>query len=445
MILIVKYIWNYYSYVGITTVMNDTPIIMENYFNPGFKTKPAVHVGSQTIPLFHGNAKEQAWEGCCLTAASKDDVAIVRNFDPVYLEYWKALMDKPYIINIEQKQKKELGKYLTEVVLQDEDIIQLIKRNMNTSSKLMVFLPTQLEQKLAKKLGIPLHGLPKIHNLFGTKSGIRRLSRQAKIPMAPGFICSTFAEIEEATAALSQSFETIIIKNDISLSGYFSKKLKTKEISDLTVHLDEIAGGKFIEGKDIVVLEGWLESEASLCVHIEILKGQKPIICAAWQQIIDSDGISYMGAGPLRLSSKAMRSLNTEVNKLADALTAQDAVGSYGPDFMVVDDSCVLIELNARVPYTAFPLEIIMQIKGKIGNGFLAKHIKLSRKTTFTEIQELLQKEKLLITEKNSNAKGVVPYNIGLLPWNLFDLVVMADSWEETLKITDRVNYLFKQ
>lgn len=425
----------------VNKIANNKPILLEDFFNPGFKTKPAVHIGSQTLPLFQGNVKEQAWEGCSLAAASKNDIAVVRNLDPSYLQYWKALMDDPYIVNI--KEKKDLGKYLTKVILQTPNIIQLIKQNMDPSSKLMVFLPTLLEQKLAKRLGIPLHGLPEIHKLYGTKSGIRRLSKQAKIPMAPGFICSTFAEIEEAATSLSRSFETIVIKNDISLSGYFSKRIKTKEISNITKHLDKITGGKFIQGENIVVLEGWLKNKASLCVHIELLDEQEPIICAAWQQIIGSDGISYMGAGPLRLSSKAIHSLNTEVGKLANFLKEKGAVGSYGPDFMVVDDSCILIELNTRVPYTAFPLEIIKQIKGKIGNGFLAKHIKLSKKTSFSEIKELLRKEKLLITERSSDAKGAVPYNIGLLPWNLFDIVIMADNWEETLQITNKIDNLF--
>lgn len=427
------------------------PIFMEDHFIPGFKTKPAVNVGSQTLPLFHGNVQEQAWEGCYLAAASKNDIAIVRNFDQSYLNYWKSLMDDPYIINL--KTKKDLGKYLTEVILDNSDITFEIKDKMKPDSKLMVFLPTLLEQKLAERLEIPLHGSPQIHELYGTKSGIRILCNKVGIPMAPGFICSTLAEVEEATAILSRSFENIVVKHDLSISGYFSKRLKTNNISNVKIHLDEISGGKFIKGKDIAVVEGWLKSKVSLCAHIEILKGQEPIICGGWQQIIDADGISYIGAGPLMLSKKALKSFKIQVNKIASILKKEGAVGSYAPDFLIVDegekdlepDTCVLVELNARVPYTAFPLEIIKQIKGKIGNGFLAKHIKLSAKSSFKEIKEALERGKLLISRRDGNAKGVVPYNLGLLPWNLFDVVVMANSWEETLEILKKINKLFNQ
>lgn len=421
--------------------MKKAPIVMEDYFNPGFKTKPAVNVGSQTLSLFYGNAKEQAWEGCYLAAASKNDIAVVRNIDPNYLNYWRSLMDNPYIINL--KTKKDLGKYLTEVILENSDITLEIKDKMKPDSRLMVFLPTFLEQKLADRLKIPLHGSPQIHELYGTKSGIRTLCNKVGIPMAPGFICATLAEIEKATAILSRSFENIVIKHDNSISGYFSKRLRTKKISDVKTHLDEIFGGKFIEGKDIAVVEGWLKSKVSLCAHIEILKGQEPIICGGWQQIIDTDGVSYMGAGPLMLSTKAMKSFEIQVKKIASVLKEEGAIGSYAPDFLIIDERCVLVELNARVPYTAFPLEIIKQVKGTIGDGFLAKHIRPIEAVNFSDIQKVLQKEKLLITKKDKKAKGVVPYNVGLLPWKLFDIVAMADSWEETLQITEKVEGIF--
>lgn len=416
---------------------------MEDYFNPGFKSKPAVHIGSQTVKFFLGNVEEQAWEGCSLAGASQDDVVVVRNFDKDYLKYWASLMDNPYVINIEDK--KDAGRYLTEVILENEEIIKKIKENMNSASKLMPFIVTSLEKELADKLGIPLHGNPEISEVYGLKSGIRILAQETNIPMTPGYICKTLSEVEDAIITLSESFETIVIKHDLSLSGYFSKKLDPNKILDVKIHLDEISGGQFVEGRDLVVVEGWVKSNVSLCVHIEILDDKEPIICAAWQQIIHSDGISYMGAGPLKLSPKAMQSLNAQSNKLASALKAKGAVGSYGPDFLVTDDdTCLLIELNARVPYTVFPLEIIKQVKGKIGQGFLAKHIKLSKPITFTQLKEVLHKEKLLINRKDSKAKGVVPYNLGLLTWKLFDIAVMADSWEETLQITNKIDSLFQ-
>lgn len=421
---------------------------MEDYFDPGFKTKPMVFEGSQTLKFWHGNAEEQAWEGVHLAGSSKGDLAIVRDIDPDYLKYWRVLMDNPKILNLKGTNPEE---YLTEVILESPEVLSAIKRDMEPSSKLMVFFPTEIEQKLADKLGIPLYGSPEISRLYGTKSGIRNLANKARITMSPGFICSTLDQIQKALVILGKDFDEVVIKHDLSASGYFSKKLNSQKTGDVENHLREIVGRNFVDGEEIVVVEGWLKSKVSLCAQIEISEGQEPVICAGWQQIIDSDGISYMGGGPLMLSKKAFNSFYNQVQRLAKALKQEGATGSFGPDFLITSkdetrlepDTSVLVELNARVPYTAFPLEIIKQVKGKIGNGFLAKHIKVPKKTTFKQLEKILEKEQLLITKKGNKAKGVVPFNVGLLKWGTFDIVAMADFWKEALQLVQGIDHLF--
>lgn len=428
--------------------MKYPPILMEDYFDPGIKTKPAIHIGSQTIDLFRNVPEEQAWEGYYLAGSSPNDLAIVRNFDPEYLKYWTQLIGNHHIINIS---KSDAGAFLTQVVLDNTEILNEIKNNMALDSRLHVFLPTELEQDLADKLGIPLHGTPHIGVLYGTKSGIRKLAAENQIKMPEGYICTQIAKIEKAIEKLSKKYEEIVLKHDKSVSGYFSKKIKSKEKIDLENLVNEISGGSFDPQKDTIVVEGWIKSKASLCAHIEILKNKEPIICSAWQQIMDTDGISYMGAGPLMLSPKALRSFISGVKKLANALKNSGAIGSFGPDFLITsekegnhdEDTCLMIELNARIPMTAIPLEIILQIKGKVGEGFLTQHISLSSEKTFTEIATTLSKNELLITEKSPNAKGVVPYNTGMLAWKKFDVVAMADSFNEAKTIMEKVKKLF--
>jgi hypothetical protein len=425
------------------------PLFMEDYFDPGFKTKPGVLVGSQTMRLYKGDLKEQAWEGLLLAGTHKNDISVVRNFDKDYIHYWQALMENPYIINISDPNP---GEYLTKVIFNNPWIINSIQKNMYPESKLMVYFPTQHEQKLARLIGIPLHGTPRISNLYGTKSGIRLLAKEANILMPEGYVCSTYSEIEYAIRMLAEKFDEVIIKHDLSSGGRWSKKISVNTTINLKDDMYEILGKPFIEGKDIFVVEGWLKSKASLCAHIEILEGKEPIICAGWEQLMDNDGITYLGAGPLTLSNKAMQSFITQVLKLAYILKQKNAVGTYAPDFLVTadeeenahPDSCVLIELNARVPVTAFPLEIVKQVKGTIGSGFCATQINLSKNTTFSQIKEILQKEKLLITEKNSKAVGVVPYNVGHLAWHTINMVAMADTLEETSRIVRKIKTIFE-
>lgn len=421
---------------------------MENYFDPGIKTKPAVHVGSQTIDFFYGIIEEQSWEGYYLAGATDNDVGVVRNYDQVYIDYWQSLMDNPYIVNILDAEPKT---FLTEKILKEPKVIAEIKKEMHKDARLHVFLPTELEQQLADKLGIPLHGTPHIGQKYGTKSGIRDLAEKAKIPMAPGIICKNVNDVEKAIKKLHEQFPIIVVKHDLSVSGYFSKKVSREESVDATMIANEISGGEFQEKNGSIVVEGWIDNRASVCVHIEILPGKKPQICAAWQQVIDTDGISYMGAGPLRLSKKGLTSLLISAEKLAFELQKEGAIGSYGPDFIITadgnsmfaPDTAILIELNARIPMTAMPLEVVKKIKGKVGNGFLFQHVKLHQTASVDDILSLLKKEGLLITKKDKNARGVVPYNVGVLPWKIFDIAAIADSWEEAIVITQQVQSLF--
>lgn len=416
---------------------NNLPLcIMEDYFIPGLKVKPAVYIGSQTIPFFHGIAEEQAFEGYFLSAASGRDLAIVRNFDPSYIRYWKQLIGDHYVINLPLTNP---GEFLTQVILDDPKVMKEIKDHMDPLSRLHAFTPTRLEQDLAKKLGIPLHGRPEIGELYGTKSGIRELAKKYEIPMAPGFICKSVRDVEKAIKILRDHFTDAVIKYDHSLAGYFSKRVHLSDSIRVKELLDNIANGVFRDGEDTVVVEGWLNNKATPCAYIEILEDQDPIICAAWQQIVDEDGVTRIGAGPLSLSDQAMKSFLSTVNKLAWALKEKQAIGSYGPDFLITNDdetqfapdTAVLLELNARIPATAIPLEIIRQTRGKIGIGFLVQHLKLESNFSFRDIAKKLTKEGILITKRGQGAKGVVPFNVGLLPWNVIDLVAMADTWNE--------------
>jgi hypothetical protein len=198
-------------------------------------------------------------------------------------------------------------------------------------------------------------------------------------------------------------------------------------------------------------VEGWLQNTTIVGAHIEILPNKSPIVCAAWQQIIAPDNVSYIGAGPLMISPKALKNLIRELNKLAMALKSKGAVGSFGPDFLITSakeknfdpDTAVLLELNARIPYTALPLEAIKHIKGKIGSGFCITHITVKKTITFVQIANALSEKGLLITKRGPHAKGVIPFNIGMLPWKTFNIMVLADTWEETKKILTKVNKMF--
>jgi hypothetical protein len=425
-----------------------SPIFMEDYFAPGFKTKPAVHIGSQSMRLYHGDKSEQAIEGIHIAAASEGDIVVARNIDPEYIQYWKYLMGDVNFVNIVTSDMKS---YLSDILLNSPQLINEIQNKMDSNSSMMVYFPTEIEEKLAHQIGIKLHGSSIVSTKYGTKTGIRELAKEYKIPMPDGYVCKDKRSVELSFEHLFQDYQTLIIKHALSSAGRWMKKVQKSEITNIDAILNEICGGKYVEGRDEFVVEAWIENKSSLCAQIEIHEGQDPIVAAAWQQVIDVDGITYMGAAPLMLSSKALKSFVKEVTKLAWALKESGAVGSYGPDFIITsdqsvgycEDTALLLELNARVPVTAFSMEIIKQVKGTVGTGFLTQNIKLPNSSNFSEVREVLNREGLLIKEKGSSV-GVVPYNVGMLEWNSLYYVAVADTWEQAKQISTKVNNLFK-
>jgi hypothetical protein len=156
---------------------------MEKHFSKRIKSSPAVHVGSQTMKLYHHDPSEQAIEGFHLALAGPEDVVVMRNLDPEYLSYWNKLMGDTKIVNITGVDN---GEYLSNILLSRPDLMEEIKSKMHPDSKLKIYLPTHLEEKVANSLGIPLHGNPKVTQFFGTKSGIRQLAEKAHLSMPPG-------------------------------------------------------------------------------------------------------------------------------------------------------------------------------------------------------------------------------------------------------------------
>lgn len=413
---------------------------MEDYFNPGFKTKPAVHVGSQSMRLYRGDEVEQAIEGMHIAAATEGDVVVVRNIDPDYIEYWKDLMGDVNFVNIVTSDTKT---YLSDLLLKDNSIIKQIEKVMHPRSSLMVYFPTELEERLANILGIKLHGNVTVSSVYGTKTGIRTLASKYCIPMPEGFVCEDRISLKRAIDFLFEKYDSVIVKHTLSSAGRWMRKINKNTKIDIDDLLNELSGGMYKESEDKFVVEAWVKSKSSLCAHIEIVEGGVPVVAASWSQVIDSDGVTYVGAAPLNLSKKAMKLLTETANRLAFALKESGAVGSYGPDFLVTDDDeILLLELNARVPVTAFSLEIIKNIKGTIGTGFMTRNIKLSKNITFSELKKTLSKNKLLI-QKRGQKNGIVPYNPNLLRWKSFYFVAMAESWQETDELARKVQQLF--
>jgi hypothetical protein len=426
------------------------PIRMEEKFDTSYRDSPAVHIGSRSLSLFDKNDYEQAYEGIHLAYTKPGDAIVLRNADPDYLKYWHQLVPDVRIFNLSDPHP---DRYLSEVVLEAWGLLPWLQTNAPVAAQLFVFFSTIAEQQIARKLDIPLYGSPTISSLYGTKSGVGDLARAADMVMPDRRVCQTQEEIRTAIRELfaMKGCRQIIVKNNESIGGGWSRRVHWWEvvggISDkqLASILKEI---RFIEGK-LVVVERWIEHvQAAVSAHIEIpTSNGAPVIRWGWQQLIAQDGVSYQGAIPLMLPQAAIDDFITQTGKLAGALRNAGAVGSYAPNFVITSQNqAILLELNARIPLSAFALSIVRWVKGAIGEGFVTQYVSVPGRWPFTKIRQVLKNAGILIERRNGlGTCGVVPFNVGLLPYGRCSLVAIAPTWDVAREIINYATWLLRQ
>ncbi len=114
---------------------------------------------------------------------------------------------------------------LTEKILERPRLIERIREGIHDRSRayLTVFNSTPLERKLAVLLGIPLNGADPDLAHLGTKSGSRKVFREAGVPLPEGFEdLQSQDDIEEALielAARRPGIRRAVVKLNDSFSG----------------------------------------------------------------------------------------------------------------------------------------------------------------------------------------------------------------------------------
>jgi hypothetical protein len=114
---------------------------------------------------------------------------------------------------------------LTEKILDRPRLIQRIRYGIGDPNRafLTVYNSTSLERRLAVLLGIPLNGVDPELQPFGTKSGSRRVFREAGVPLPEGFedlrSKNDVVEALEGLRAKSPGIQKAVLKLDESFSG----------------------------------------------------------------------------------------------------------------------------------------------------------------------------------------------------------------------------------
>lgn len=127
---------------------------------------------------------------------------------------------------------------LTKKILERPRLIHRIRQAIDTSNAHMTcFTVSPLERSLAVQLGVPLYGVDPDLLEIGTKSGSRRVFREAGIALPPGIEdVASEREVAEAIADLWEEhseLQRVVVKQDQGFSGQGNAVMSLGAISEV--------------------------------------------------------------------------------------------------------------------------------------------------------------------------------------------------------------------
>ena len=278
---------------------------------------------------------------------------------------------------------------LTEKVLERPRLIQRIRYGIPDRSRafMTVFNSTPLERKLAVLLGIPLNGVDPQLSVLGTKSGSRKVFREAGVPLPEGFEdLRSEDDVVAALDALRQrrpGIRRAVIKLDDSFSGEGNAVFRYPKVSSQGSIRDAVADltfgvptqpdafhRKFAEMGGIV--EELLEypESASPSVQLRIDPQAEVVLLSTHDQILG--GPSYQVYQGCRFpAAEPYRCVIQEAGRrVGEVLAQRGVVSRFGVDFFVgrrsgqTEWEIFALEINLRIGGTTHPFLALQFLTG---------------------------------------------------------------------------------
>ena len=278
---------------------------------------------------------------------------------------------------------------LTEKILERPRLIQRIRYGISDPSRafMTVFNSTRLERKLAVLLGIPLNGVDPALADLGTKSGSRKLFREAGVAHPEGFedLRTEDAVVSalEALRGRRPDIRRAVLKLDDSFSGEGNaifRYPKTSARSGIREAMAALAfcvptdpngyWRKFAEMGGVV--EEFLEypESASPSVQLRIDPQGEVVLLSTHDQILGGqscqvyEGCRFPAAEPYR------RLIQQAGRRVGEVLARRGVVSRFGIDFLVgrrsehSDWQISALEINLRIGGTTHPFLALQFLTG---------------------------------------------------------------------------------
>lgn len=264
-------------------------------------------------------------------------------------------------------------KSLTEKVLDHADSLERLKQLGGGDALLITFNVTPLEQRLSEQIGVPLYGCDPSLIHLGSKSGSRKVAREAGVPVLEGAedlysLDDVRTAISELAAARPGAVAAVVKLNE----GFSGQGNVVIELADLGSSL-ETSGAVFCADEESwaafapkiaqggAIVEELVRGPGLVSPSVQMrigADGSTEVVSTHDQILGGPDGQVYLGCRFPADPSYRM-AIQDHGLRVAKVLAAHGVIGSFGIDFVVVPGSgepdIFLSEINLRLGGTTHP------------------------------------------------------------------------------------------
>jgi hypothetical protein len=415
--------------------------------------------------------------------------------DHVIIDYYLHLL--PGITGEHARQRLTMlscydasSKPLTKKILERPRLVQRIRQSItdDSSAHLTCFNITSLEKTLAVQLGIPLFGTDPDLFYEGTKSGSRKIFKDAGVHLPAGFEdLKTREDVVKALASLKKSkpgLRKAVVKMNDGFSGEgnaiyyypdFSKESSIEKDIDesmsphLKVSAKDLTEELFFEkiyGMGGIVeefIDASIKTSPSVQCLIDPMK-RVEVLSTHDQLLGGADGQIFLGAS-FPASDEYNISLAEEGRKIANTLAKRGALGRFAIDFISVKENNKwthnAIEINLRKGGTTHPYFMLQFLTDGVYNAEKGEYLTASGNKRYyfssdnvsDECYKGLTPHDLFdiamfhaLMYDGASQEGVMFHLVGALSqYGKLGLVCIGDSPQKAKEYYDRVIYVLEK
>ncbi len=369
---------------------------------------------------------------------------------------------------------------LTEKILERPRLIERIRAGITDPSRayLTVFNSTPLERKLSVLLGIPLNGVDPELSGLGTKSGSRKVFREAGVRLPDGMEdLRTRDEVERSLLELKRrrpSLRKAVVKLDESFSGEGNAIFRYPETADLPSIREALerlehavaseTNASYFEKFERMggIVEEFLEGDhkTSPSVQLRVDPHGEVIPISTHDQVLGgTSGQVFLGC-LFPAASEYRTRIQEEALKIGAVLARRGVVSRFGVDFLATREhgseewTVSALEINLRMGGTTHPYLALQFITGgqlDAGTGLffsprgLPKYYRATDNLKSDAYRGLLPEDLIEILTINglhyshNSESGVLFHLIGALSqYGKLGVTAIGNSREEVERLYER-------